>query len=86
MPYPRLQTYDVCRRFYYPDDFIDVPVASSQRRAQLVADELVVQVVPPAVVDAGPLEDHLDAAVVNGKQVRALACQELVGRDGRRSP
>ena len=47
-----------------------------------VIDELVVQVVPPLVVCAGPAEDLLDAAVVDGEQARALACQELAGRDG----
>jgi hypothetical protein len=47
-----------------------------------VIDELVVQVVPPLVVCAGPAEDLLDAAVVDGEQAGPFACQELAGRDG----
>jgi hypothetical protein len=45
-------------------------------------DELAAQVVPPSVVYAGPVEDLLDAAVVDGEQVRALASHELAHRDG----
>jgi hypothetical protein len=47
-----------------------------------VIDELVVQVVPPLVVRAGPVEDLLDAAVIDREQARAFACQEFAGRDG----
>jgi hypothetical protein len=38
--YPRLQTYEIYTRSYYPDDFMDVPVASSQPRPQLPAVRL----------------------------------------------
>jgi hypothetical protein len=47
-----------------------------------VADELAVHVVPPLVVDPGPVQDFLDTTVVDREQLRALARQELAGCDG----
>ena len=49
---------------------------------RLIINELVPQVAPPSVVDSRSLEDLLDAAVVEGNQLGALACEELAGCDG----
>jgi hypothetical protein len=43
--------------------------------------ELAPQVSPPRAMDFGPAEDLLDPAVIDRDQVRALARQELPGRN-----